>query len=212
VIIKGHLTGSDTGHPSPDTLLPAGDTHPLEGGFSLRAYETATIWSTSLSDSELEKELVKVQEIISAEEGTFSRSDAWGKRQLAYPIRKQTEGIYVFLIWDGDERVTAGIDKHLRINDTCLRYLTLRRDGSGDIPAPSAPVTDRDRTATSAAAAGEPAPMVEEPEYPPEEEPAEELAVEEEKFTADETVDPPAEELATADETDEGKSPENGGE
>jgi small subunit ribosomal protein S6 len=102
----------------------------------LRAYETATIWSTSLSESELEKELSKIQEIIRAEDGSPGSTDTWGRRQLAYPIRKQTEGVYVFLRWEGDEKVTAGIDKHLRINDVCLRYLTLRADGTDDVPAP----------------------------------------------------------------------------
>jgi len=76
-----------------------------EGGFSLRKYETAIVWSTSLSEKELEKELKLVQETISAEKGTYLKTDSWGRRQLAYPIKKQTEGVYFFLRWDGEERV-----------------------------------------------------------------------------------------------------------
>ena len=96
----------------------------------MRKYETAIVWSTSLSEKELEKELSLVQETISAEKGTYLKTDSWGRRQLAYPIKKQTEGVYFFLRWDGEERVTAGIDKLLRINENCLRYLTLRVDDS----------------------------------------------------------------------------------
>lgn len=159
----------------------------------MRAYETATIWSTSLSDSELEKELARVQKIIVAEDGTFRNTDSWGRRQLAYPIRKQTEGFYVFLIWDGDDRVTAGIDKHLRINEACLRYLTLRRDRSDDSKAPSAPVASK-RAAAPVSAVEEPVPAVEEPADAPVE-PAAEPSPEEEKTQAAETAaEPPLEE------------------
>jgi small subunit ribosomal protein S6 len=114
------------------TLLPAvaKPAQSTEGGFSLRKYETAIVWSTSLTEKEIEKELTKVSDVISAEKGTYLKTDSWGKRQLAYPIKKQTEGVYFFLRWDGEERVTAGIDKLLRINENCLRYLTLKVDDS----------------------------------------------------------------------------------
>lgn len=105
----------------------------------MRTYETATIWSTSLTEAELEKELDKVRKIIESTDGTVRGTDAWGRRQLAYPIRKQTEGVYVFISWDGDEAVTGGIDKHLRITESCLRYLTLRGDRSGNVPAGTGP-------------------------------------------------------------------------
>jgi small subunit ribosomal protein S6 len=100
----------------------------------LRTYETATIWSTSLTEAELENELDKVRKIIESTDGTILGTDAWGRRQMAYPIRKQTEGVYVFIAWEGEEAVTAGIDKHLRITEPCLRYLTLRSDRSGGVP------------------------------------------------------------------------------
>ena len=168
----------------------------------MRTYETATVWSTSLTESELEKELTRVQEIISAEDGTYRRTDSWGRRQLAYPIRKQTEGVYVFLYWEGDERVTAGIDKHLRINDVCLRYLTLRRDRTDDVPVPAA----RERTAAPAAAAEEPADA-------PEEAPVDPFADEEEEhFPVEDVAEPQAEEPAQIDCTDQEKPEENGGE
>ncbi len=185
-----------------------------EGGFSLRKYETAIIWSTSLSEKELEKELSLVQETISAEEGTYLKTDSWGRRQLAYPIKKQTEGVYFFLRWDGEERVTAGIDKLLRIKESCLRYLTLRVDDSMPEIAPPQPSVSPEPQAPAAEPAPSAPEVEEEPSVPAVEEtpsaPAEEEvavveAKEEEKVQvpADEEESAPAEEDEPAGEEEE---------
>jgi len=183
-----------------------------EGGFSLRKYETAIIWSTSLSEKELEKELSLVQETISAEEGTYLKTDSWGRRQLAYPIKKQTEGVYFFLRWDGEERVTAAIDKLLRIKESCLRYITLRVDDSMPEIAPPQPSVSPEPQAPAAEPPPSAPEVEEEPSVPAVEEtpsaPAEEevtVVEEEEKVQvpADEEESAPAEEEEPAGEEEE---------
>ncbi|MEN8207883.1 MAG: 30S ribosomal protein S6 [Candidatus Fermentibacteria bacterium] len=95
----------------------------------MRDYETVIIWSASIPEGDIEKGHDRVVEIIKENEGTYNGSDKWSRRILAYPIKKQTEGIYHFLKWNGSIDVTAAIDKHLKINENCLRFLTLRSDG-----------------------------------------------------------------------------------
>ena len=97
----------------------------------MRDYETVIIWSASIPEGDIEKGHDRVVEIITADGGTYKGSDKWSRRILAYPIKKQTEGIYHFLKWNGSMDVTAAIDKHLKINEDCLRFLTLRSDGEG---------------------------------------------------------------------------------
>ena len=97
----------------------------------MRDYETVIIWSASIPEGDIEKGHDRVVEIIKGDGGTFKGSDKWSRRILAYPIKKQTEGIYHFLKWNGSIDVTAAIDKHLKINEDCLRFLTLRSDGEG---------------------------------------------------------------------------------
>jgi small subunit ribosomal protein S6 len=94
----------------------------------LTNYETVLIWNASLSEAELKKETGKVQEIVSNGEGELTGFDDWGRRQFAYPINKQSEGYYHLVHWLGEPSVKEGIDKMLRINDNCLRHLTLRKD------------------------------------------------------------------------------------
>jgi len=97
----------------------------------LRDYETVIIWSASIPEGDIEKGHDRVVEIIKGDGGTYKGSDKWSRRILAYPIKKQTEGIYHFLKWNGGIDVTSAIDKHLKINEDCLRFLTLRSDGEG---------------------------------------------------------------------------------
>ncbi len=97
----------------------------------MRDYETVIIWSASIPEGDIEKGHDRVVEIIKGDGGTYKGSDKWSRRILAYPIKKQTEGIYHFLKWNGSIDVTAAIEKHLKINENCLRYLTLRSEGEG---------------------------------------------------------------------------------
>jgi len=111
----------------------------------LTTYETVLIWNASLSEAELQKETGKVQEIVSSGEGDLLGLDDWGRRQLAYPIFKESEGVYHLVHWKGEPSVKEAIDKMLRINDNCLRHLTLRQDrntrmGSSGKPQTTPPV------------------------------------------------------------------------
>ena len=99
-----------------------------EGVTDLRDYETVIIWSASIPEGEIEKEHDRVVKIIKDDGGAYNGSDKWSRRILAYPIKKQTEGIYHFLKWTGSSDTTGAISKHLKIHDSCLRFLTLRTD------------------------------------------------------------------------------------
>lgn len=99
----------------------------------MRSYETALIYRTSLSEGDLDKGLQKLAGIISENAGTLLSTRKWGRRQFAYPIQKQEEGIYIFLRWQGGEGVSAALDKYLKLDETCLRFLTLRVDGKSPV-------------------------------------------------------------------------------
>jgi small subunit ribosomal protein S6 len=97
----------------------------------LRSYETVIIWAPSLSESEQEAENGKIAEAIKGSGSEFKGIDVWGRRQLAYPIKKQTEGIYCFFRWDGESTTTEALDKMLRIKENCLRHVTLKTGEEG---------------------------------------------------------------------------------
>lgn len=110
----------------------------------MRNYETVLIWRSSLSEAELKKETGKVQEIVTGGEGELLGFDDWGRRQLAYPILKETEGVYHLVHWNGETPIKDAIDKMLRINDNCLRHLTLRQDRNTRMGSSDRPQTHQD--------------------------------------------------------------------
>jgi small subunit ribosomal protein S6 len=92
----------------------------------LRKYETATIWKTSIPEADLAAEEKKLVDVITSNGGSHADTEKWGRRELAYPIKKETEGVYWFFHWTGDEQTISAIDRYLKLNESCLRFLTLR--------------------------------------------------------------------------------------
>ena len=59
---------------------------------------------------------------------TIAEIEGWGRRRLAYPINKKTEGYYVLLEFEGSGQEIAEIERRFRVNDTVMRYMTVRVD------------------------------------------------------------------------------------
>jgi small subunit ribosomal protein S6 len=69
-----------------------------------------------------------VGNLIEKEGGTVVRMDDIGRRQLAYPIDKKTEGHYVLFEIEGSGQEIAELERRMRVNDMIIRYMTVRVD------------------------------------------------------------------------------------
>ncbi|MBD3369303.1 30S ribosomal protein S6 [Candidatus Fermentibacteria bacterium] len=172
----------------------------------MRRYETATIWKSDLTEADLQKEEERFVKVISSNGGRYMETERWGKRDFAYPIAKQTDGIYWFIQWAGESGAIEALDKHLKLNDRCLRHVTLRSEDT-------TPVEESEPIET-AAEEPVPAPAAEAEEETPEtEEPAEEE--EPEEAGSEEPVPAPAteaeEETPETEEPAEEEEPEEAG-
>ena len=100
-------------------------------------YELVIIAHPQLGDDEegLPALMARVQGWIEAVGGELTYSDVWGRRRLAYPILKQTEGSYVLLrTWLPHEAIVA-LERELKLADDILRYLLVR----AETPLPAKP-------------------------------------------------------------------------
>ena len=88
-------------------------------------------------------------QIASAGGEIVGRND-WGRRRLAYPIRKNTEGFYVSLQINLPAQAVRGLERALQLTDDVLRYLVIRVD---EVPAPAAPEPPAASAASTAPAA-----------------------------------------------------------
>ena len=94
----------------------------------MNKYELALVLSTKLDDEAKQAEFNKVTELLARFGGTVEKVDDWGKRRLAYEIKKETEGFYSFITFDAEPTAPAEIASRLRIMENVLRYLIIRKD------------------------------------------------------------------------------------
>ena len=94
----------------------------------MNKYELALIVSAKLDDEAREAVVEKAKGYITRFGGTIGEIDAWGKKRLAYEIRKEREGFYYFIPFEAEPTAPAEIERHCRIMDNVLRYLIVRPD------------------------------------------------------------------------------------
>ena len=91
-------------------------------------YELIVVLKSDGSEQESNKELEKVLSSVQSVGGKIDRADVWGRRKLAYPIKKQQFGYYALYIITCDTQAISKLERELRINDSVLRYMTVKKD------------------------------------------------------------------------------------
>ena len=90
-------------------------------------YEIAVLYHPDL-EVDLTKAEEKVTKLFTDNGGKVTGTDNWGKRKLAYPIKKQEHAIYVFYTVDLPGASLKKIETTLNITDEVIRYLIVKTD------------------------------------------------------------------------------------
>jgi small subunit ribosomal protein S6 len=98
-----------------------------QGRFTLNQYEIAVLYHPDL-EIDLEKATSRVEKIFTDNGGKVVNSDNWGKRKLAYPVKKNEHGVYVFYTVDMPAEAVRKVESVLNITDEVLRFLITRPD------------------------------------------------------------------------------------
>lgn len=69
-----------------------------------------------------------VGKVVEKEGGKVVKMEDMGRRPLAYPIEKKTEGHYVLFEIEGTGKEIAELERRMRVNDMIIRYITIRVD------------------------------------------------------------------------------------
>ena len=93
----------------------------------MRNYEIAVVLHPDL-EIDLTTTLEKIENIITKNGGKITKKDNWGKRKLAYKIKKQDWGIYVFYNVEIDPSKITKINQIFRITEEVIRYLIVSID------------------------------------------------------------------------------------
>ena len=91
----------------------------------LRKYETVIITRTDAGQEAQKRLYEKIQELVQKAEGHHVRFELWGKRRLAFPIKKALKGIYLYHVFLANETFVRELNRMLRLNINVLRYMTI---------------------------------------------------------------------------------------
>jgi small subunit ribosomal protein S6 len=93
-----------------------------------RVYEVMYIGAPETADEDITKLNEAIQQQIEKEGGTVVKTEAMGRRKLAYPIQKKTEGHYTLFEIEGSGQEIAELERRFRVNDAVMRFITVRVD------------------------------------------------------------------------------------
>lgn len=93
----------------------------------MNQYEVAVLYHPDL-EIDLEKASKRVEKIFTDNGGKIKSTDIWGKRKLAYPIKKNEHAVYVFYTVEFPGSSVAKVESTLNITDEVIRFLITRPD------------------------------------------------------------------------------------
>lgn len=100
---------------------------PKEVG-SLRAYEVVVILDPSLEERTVAPSLDKYLSLVTKDGGTVDNAEVWGRRRMAYEIKKNAEGIYAIVNLSAEPATVKELDRQLTLNESVLRTKVIRPD------------------------------------------------------------------------------------
>src|SRR5499426_2616411 len=91
-----------------------------------REYETIYILRPDSTSDVIAQVNQKVRGVIEAGGGILLKIDNWGKRKLAYEVKKQLKGIYLFFSYLGTAGLLEEVERNLRLTDSVIRYYSVK--------------------------------------------------------------------------------------
>lgn len=94
----------------------------------MKLYETTVVMDSTMKTDEIRHLIDKLSNFISNHGGNIVKVDEWGKRRLAYEIKKKQYGYYVNIRFAAPAAVPVLLEREYRLNESVLRYLNVKVD------------------------------------------------------------------------------------
>jgi small subunit ribosomal protein S6 len=91
-------------------------------------YELMVIYSPNLTEDEQRQQYSQVEELLKHENARINLVDHWGKRKLAYLVKKQRQGIYDWFYFELDPSRISEIDRKLKMSEVILRFMIIKME------------------------------------------------------------------------------------
>ncbi len=104
----------------------------------MRHYETLFIISPEVSEDDIDRLLERYVGILEDRGGFVAKVDKWGRRRLAYEVKKFRKGYYVLFDYGAEPPAVAEMERNFKIDEKVIRYLTVKQDDQFDLEAAQA--------------------------------------------------------------------------
>jgi small subunit ribosomal protein S6 len=94
----------------------------------MTSYEVALIIRSDVEEDAQQSLIERLSEILTAQGGQVDNVETWGRRRLAYPIRKVNEGYYYFIQGQFDSAVLPELERTAKLSEDIIRHMVVRMD------------------------------------------------------------------------------------
>jgi small subunit ribosomal protein S6 len=99
-----------------------------------RQYEVVYIFDSALEETAINERLARFLALIQHDGGEAPQVSHWGKRTLAYPIKKHDTGYYVVAKFDADATALPEFERAIKLDEGVLRFLVVVNEGAQPVP------------------------------------------------------------------------------
>jgi small subunit ribosomal protein S6 len=101
----------------------------------VKNYEVVYIFDSALGEERIQEKLGKFHELLTGPgQGEITATDVWGRRQLAFPIKKKSAGTFVVVQFRSAEDALPEFERLLKLDEELLRYLVVQHLGEPTQP------------------------------------------------------------------------------
>ncbi len=101
----------------------------------MRDYEVVYIFDSAIPEERVAEKLERYHGLLTGKHGgEITAVDQWGRKQLAYPIKKKTSGFYVVVQFRSEAEPLPEFERALKLDDELLRFLLVLHEGEPTAP------------------------------------------------------------------------------
>jgi len=98
----------------------------------MKKYETIFILDPDLEDEKIQAAVEKLKGIVTQANGEILKVEDWGKRKLAYQVKKKSRGHYYLILFSGSPALLAELERNFRVMDAVIKFQSVRLDEKED--------------------------------------------------------------------------------
>lgn len=109
----------------------------------MRDYELVVVLSPDVGDDGFPSTVERITGFIQGNGGEIKNVDTWGKRRLAYPIRRHLDGYYAVTHFSADPQTIRPLEANLDLAEDVLRHLVVKMEEVKPAPEKTRPAEEQ---------------------------------------------------------------------